>query len=114
VPELKQLHRTFTYNRTGGTFTVRDDVEYSSPQQFETALISLGQFTPGRMAAPATTAQFNVQVGAKVLKVQARASAPFVTSTDTIKENGGAKPNRLAVHLSAPVTKASVEVVISK
>lgn len=114
VPELKQLHRTFTYNRTGGTFTVRDDVEYSSPQQFETALISLGQFTPGRMAAPATRAQFNVQVGAKVLKVQARASAPFVTSTDTIKENGGAKPNRLAVHLSAPVTKASVEVVFSK
>ena len=41
VKELKKLHRTFIFSREGtGRLTVIDEVEFSSPQQFGTALIT--------------------------------------------------------------------------
>ncbi|MDO5113556.1 MAG: heparinase II/III family protein, partial [Planctomycetia bacterium] len=41
VPELQRLTRCFTYSRDGETsFEIVDEVEFSSPQTFETALVT--------------------------------------------------------------------------
>lgn len=45
VPELKKLHRTFTYSRQGaGSLTVTDEVAFESPRKFGTALVTLGKW----------------------------------------------------------------------
>ena len=50
VPELKKLERTFVFSRRGaGKITVSDAVEFDSPQEFETALITFGE---GKRLAP--------------------------------------------------------------
>ena len=49
VKELKTLHRTFIFSREGaGRLTVIDEVEFSSPQAFGTALIT---FSPWKELA---------------------------------------------------------------
>jgi len=43
VPSLVELQRTFVYSREGtGMVTITDKVRFSTPEQFETALITMG------------------------------------------------------------------------
>ena len=47
VEEIQELKRTFVYSRQGeGILTVIDEVVFSSPQDFETALITLSDWRP--------------------------------------------------------------------
>ncbi|NQT85383.1 heparinase II/III family protein, partial [bacterium] len=47
VKELTSLRRTFVYSRQGdGTLTVKDEVAFTEPRAFETALVTLGRWKP--------------------------------------------------------------------
>ena len=90
VASLKSLIRTFIYDRTKKSFTVRDEVVFSEPTQFEDALISFG----------------------KSLNVQVKCTG----GTYSLREEDIPNPNRLAPHRTAyvfdkPISEGTVEFV---
>jgi hypothetical protein len=110
VPALKKLHRTFIYSRRGkGCVEVIDEVEFSSPQTFETALITLGKW---RKIDDRTLVVYDDQECVEVrLDVQGGA---FVVEAQEIREDVRTKslPVRLAVRLTKPVKTARIAVKI--
>jgi hypothetical protein len=106
VPELKTLERTFVYSRAGaGSLKVSDRVEFTSPQAFETALITRGssrQLAPGKLlildSDQAVEATIQVTGGDYEIK------------SDQIREDSAVKPTRLAIALTRLVTSATIEV----
>ncbi len=108
VPTLKKLVRTFQYVRGAQpVFIVKDEVEFSQPETFETALISAGTFATEDKTS-VSVAQGDVSAGIKITS-----SAPYGLALDTINENASVKPNRLAIKLSEPVTSATITAVVS-
>ncbi len=108
VPALKKLVRTFQYVRGDNpSFSIKDEVEFRSPETFETALISAGEFATDDKTS--VTVKQN-QTSARISIV---ASAPYDLKTETIEENASVKPNRLAIRLSEPVTSATVTAVVT-
>jgi len=111
VPELKSLTRTFVYSRKGpGSLTVRDEVEFSSPQQFGTALITLGRWQPlGPNALTVYDTEEAVRVDLKVI------GAGYTLTSGLIDENvtAPAKPLRIGIDLKQPVKHAVIEAVIT-
>jgi hypothetical protein len=111
VPALKKLHRTFIYSRRGkGCVEVIDEVEFSSPQTFETALITLGKW---RKIDDRTLVVYDDQECVEVrLDVQGGA---FVVEAQEIREDVRTKslPVRLAVRLTKPVKTSKGNVVVN-
>lgn len=109
VPELKKLERTFVYSRQGhGSLEVRDDVEFSSPQTFGTAMITLGK------VEKTADGQIEVTDGDSTVHTRIRSSIGSVkTSTEEIHENAPVKPTRIAIDLPEPVTSATILIKIS-
>lgn len=105
VPELKKLERTFVYSRKdAGSLTVTDEVEFSSPQSFETALITLGRW---RMSDDDSLL---ISDAGQAVRVNIETPAGFDIKDEQIKENMRDKrlPTRIAIKLKGPVTKAAV------
>ncbi|MCX7045981.1 MAG: heparinase II/III family protein [Candidatus Sumerlaeota bacterium] len=106
VPELKSLERTFVYSRTGdGSLAVTDAVEFSSPQTFETALITFGQW---KQTAPQT---LMVTYENKSVRVDIdSADAAFEIIADQIKEDMRTKtlPTRIGIRLKDKTAKAKI------
>jgi hypothetical protein len=111
VPELAKLVRTFVFSRAGrGSLAVSDEVEFTSPQEFETALITLSPWK---------------QLSADTLQVGAGASAIEVTiaagehalriKAEEIHEDlpGKVVPKRLGIALTGPVQNATIRVTIA-
>lgn len=111
VASLQKLTRTYVYSRQGsGSMTITDEVAFSQPETFETALITLGAWK---------------QTGPKTLRIE-EGSAAINVAIDTggvdfkivpteIKEHVHTKklPVRLAIHLEQPVAQATVAVRIT-
>lgn len=108
VPELKTLTRTFVYSRAGeGSLKILDKVEFTTPQSFETALITRGSYrelTPGKLLLIDAD-----QVAAVEIAVT---GGEYALKSDLIQEDSTVKPTRLALAFTQPVTTATVEVTV--
>ncbi|TWT78869.1 Heparinase II/III-like protein [Planctomycetes bacterium CA13] len=106
VPDLKSLKRTFIYWRSKeGTLQVKDEVEFSSPQTFETALVTLGRWTQDGD----TLSIYELD---EAVQVRLKASAEFEVVGEEISEDvhTHSLPKRIAIRFKRPVTKATMTV----
>jgi ribosomal protein L13 len=107
VKELQSLVRTFVYSREGnGSLSVTDQVQFTSPQSFGTAVLTLGsweQLSPTHLRAYYVDAAVDVEIdtGGKA----------FTLKQEEITEQG-AHPFRLGIDLTEPVTEATVTLKI--
>ena len=111
VEGLQKLTRTYIFSRAGaGSLTVTDEVAFSQPQSFETALITLGQWKqtgPQTLRIEGGTAAINVQIDT--------GGAAFKIVPTEINEHVHTRklPVRLAIALEAPISQATVTVRIT-
>ncbi len=109
VPELERLERAFVYDRTGnGRLTVTDTVELAEPREFETALITDGDW---QRRDDGALVIWDVDRAVEVTIDTAGAAWELVV--DEIHEDAAAQPTRLAVRLAEPVTSATVTVTVT-
>jgi hypothetical protein len=111
VPDLQKLTRTYVFSReAAGSMTVTDEVVFSKPESFETALITLGQW---KQTAPHT---LRIEDGPAAINVQIdTGGVDFKIVPTEINEHVHTKklPVRLAIHLEPPVPQATVTVKIT-
>jgi len=112
VKDLKKLQRTFVFSREGsGSLTVTDEVEFASPQPFETALITFDKAKPG----PGDALLVGDGAGAVKVSIAVTGTRPFRLGSESIQEDlpEGRIPTRLGIELSEPVTKAAITLTIT-
>ncbi len=108
VPELTKLERSFVYDRTGdGSLRVTDSVAFDSPQSFETALITDGDW---RREEDGTLSVWDANRAVSVSVETGGAAWELVV--DEIEEDARAKPTRLGIRLSEPVAEATVTATV--
>ena len=111
VPELKKLERKYVYSRIGsGSLQVTDEVSFSQPCEFGTALIT---FSDWKQISPSA---LRVYDSGKTLQVDIKVTgADFEILPETIKEDVSARkqPTRLGINLKKPVTNAIVSLTIT-
>ncbi|HUV65260.1 MAG TPA: heparinase II/III family protein [Sedimentisphaerales bacterium] len=111
VPELKKLQRTFVYSRIGaGSLSVTDEVAFSKPCDFGTALVTFEAWQQLRDSSLA------VSDGTEALRVSIMATgAGFEIKPEVIHEDLSARkePTRLGINLTRPVTEALVSLTIT-
>jgi len=123
VPELKKLERKFVYSRSGnGSLSVTDEVTFSRPCDFGTALITFSQWkqlSPSSLMfydATAILAVHGLEARGTALRVDIKVTgAGFEIRPETIQENlsGNKKPTRLGINLKGPVTHAVISLTIT-
>ena len=110
VEELGRLERTFVFSREGaGSLTVTDEVEFTSPQRFGTALITFSPWK--RLAAD----KLLIGEGAEAVEVTiAVEGGEFQIEAEEIREDvhGGHLPTRLGIELAEPVAKAVLRLTV--
>jgi hypothetical protein len=106
VPDLQKLERTFTYRRgQAPSLEVRDEAKFSSPENFESALITWG--TSHRTGADELT----ISDGSAAVRVSIdTGGAPFHLRQETIDEDteNHRKPVHLGIVLDNKVPNAVV------
>ena len=107
VEAIESLVRTFTYDRKNYVVTVRDDVSFTEPKVFGTALITYDKIFERRKGEVVAYDAFgglqaNIEVTGGDWTLEDR-------EIDTINAN---KPHRLGVNLDRPVLKATVVITI--
>ena len=111
VPELRKLERKFVYSRTGsGSLCVTDEVTFSRPCDFGTALITFNRW---KQSSPSSLIVYDSK---KALHVDIEVTgADFEIQPDIIQEDVSArkKPTRLGINLTEPVTHALVSLTIA-
>ncbi|MEN6549052.1 MAG: heparinase II/III family protein [Armatimonadia bacterium] len=109
VPELEALTRTFTYSReANASLIVQDDVEFTSPQAFETALIVRSGY---RRNDDGSLFVYDVD---QAVRVEITCTGgDFELIEEQIKEDSAVKPLRVAIRLKQPVTTASLKATIT-
>ena len=111
VPEIKKLERTYIYSREGaGSLQVTDEVIFSQPCEFGTALIT---FSDWKQISPTSLI---IQDSSDALSVEIKVTgADFEIRPETIDEDVSAReqPTRLGIDLKKPVTKALVSITIT-
>lgn len=110
VDELRKLQRTFVYSREGqGSLTVTDEVEFATPQAFETALIT---YAPERRVEN-NSIRIGSSDAAVAVEVDA-GDAEFTVNQQEIDEDvhGSRLPVRLGIELTQPVAKAKIVLTI--
>jgi hypothetical protein len=111
VPELKKLEREFVYSRLGsGSLSVTDEVVFSQPCDFGTALVTFSQW---KQLSPSTVMIYEQEQALRVdIKVT---GAEFKIRSETIREDVRAnkQPTRLGITFTSPVTNALVCVTIT-
>jgi hypothetical protein len=111
VTELKKLERTFVYTRTGaGSLTVTDEVTFSKPCHFDTALITFDTWK--KLADSSLTVHDEKQSLRVDIKVD---GADFEIQPETIKEDLSVRkdPIRLGISLTSPVRHAIVTLTMT-
>ncbi len=110
VKELVKLEREFVFSReNGGGLSVTDSVQFSSPQQFGTALITFSDWTQ-----PAAD-RLLIGEGENAVAVTIEAQGTdFAVRAEKIEEDlsGGRIPTRLGIDLAEPVKAAAITVKI--
>jgi len=111
VPELQSLTRTFVYSREGaGSLTVTDRVAYTSPQTFETALVSPSE--------PVREQTYTLLIAGTEGMVRVAIDAggeEFDLVTEMLQDDSthADKGTRTGIRLEQPVQQASVTVTIA-
>jgi len=111
VKTLTTLTRTFTFRRTGGgSLTVADQVAFSAPAAFGTALITLGPWRrckDGRLLVGEGDTAVHV-------KIDTGGAAFTLTPTElTADVRTPTKPTRLGIDLKEPTRQATITVTIT-
>ncbi|MBN2593476.1 MAG: heparinase II/III family protein [Sedimentisphaerales bacterium] len=110
VPELEKLQRKFVYSRKGsGSLTVTDEIAFSKPNDFGTALIT---FDKWRQLSDSSV---EIRDQNKALRIDIEVTgADFEIKPETIKEDlsGGRLPARLGINLTKPVLRAVINLTI--
>ncbi|MBU4199007.1 MAG: heparinase II/III-family protein [Verrucomicrobia bacterium] len=110
VNELQSLKRTFVYSRKGdGSLTVTDEVSFSKPMSFETAVITLGTFEKKSDSA------LIISSGKEKLLAEfsTDGGAIEIISGEIGETHGNIKPLRIGFKLKIPVEKATITVIYS-
>ena len=106
VPELEKLHRKFVYSRQGsGSLTVTDEVIFSEPCDFGTALITFDKWQQ------LSGSSLMIRDQDKALRVDIEVTgADFKIQPETIEEDlsGRRLPTRLGINLTKPLLRAVV------
>ena len=111
VPELQRLERTFVYHRVApASLTVRDEVAFTKPESFQTALITWGnykQVSPNELVVTDTEGSVRVRIETD--------GTPFTLGSETLDEDlpNHKKPLRIGITLSRPVQNAVVTLIIT-
>ena len=111
INDLKQLKRTFVYHRNKPTsFTVTDEVAFTRPKSFETALITWGKVENISDDELLISDDF----GAVRVTVDT-GGQPFKVSEEVIDEDvpTDKKPTRIRIALKSAVTEARIRTTIS-
>ena len=108
APTLKSLRRTFSFDRTVPSVTVRDDVAFDSPQTFETCLVSTQSVH--QLAAQEVLA-YNGKGSVKAT-ITAEGGELVMTMGEVVNPNRVA-PKRVAIAFKQPVTTASITIVFT-
>jgi hypothetical protein len=109
VPTLKQLTREFIFDRTDGSLTVIDRVEFTAPELFESAVITLDKWQQ-----PAAD-RLQVGEGATAVAIQIDAGGePMRIESTTIDEDvkTRSRPIRIGIQLQQPVTQATIRLTV--
>jgi hypothetical protein len=110
VPSLQKLQRTFVFSRIGrGSLTVTDEVEFSAPQEFGTALITCA---PDRQIDEQTLV-FGEGAGAVRVEVTAQGGELKIGSEELHEDVHGPLPVRLGLDFATPIRKATITVTIA-
>jgi hypothetical protein len=110
VKSLQKLQRTFVFSRQGnGSLTVTDEVQFTEPQAFGTALIT---FSP-EVQAHDKTIVIGTGAGAVRVEIDSRGAA-FKVRTEELHEDihGSHLPVRIGVDLTEPATTATFTLTI--
>jgi hypothetical protein len=111
VPELKKLERKYVYSRIGaGSLLVTDEVKFSRPCDFGTALIT---FSRWKQTSPSTLMVYD---SGEALRVEIKvAGADFEIRPETIEEDVSARkqPIRLGINLKGTVNGALISLKIT-
>lgn len=111
VPTLKRLERAFTYQRGDKpSLTVLDEVEFTQPETFETALVTWGQWKK----VSDKELLFTESTGAVRVKIET-GGVPFDITSKQLEANvtTATKATRLGLVLKQPVTKGTVRLTIT-
>jgi hypothetical protein len=111
VPALRKLERKFVYSRIGkGSLCVTDEVTFSRPCNFSTALITFDSWKqPSSRSLIVHDSEKSLHVDIKTT------GSDFKIESETINEDVSArkKPTRLGINLTEPVTHALVCLTIT-
>ena len=111
VPELEKLERKFIYSRLGsGSLQVTDEVAFSRPCEFGTALIT---FSHWKQTSPATLIVYDSE---EALRVEIKVTGTdYEIRPETIEEDVSARkqPTRLGINLKKQVTNALISLKIT-
>lgn len=110
VPTLQRLDRTFIFQREKSSLTVRDEVEFSTAETFESALITWGEWKQ------LSTNEFQITDGNDSARVKIDTEGrPFDISLKplTAKVATVKKPIHIGIALREPVTNARVVFTIT-
>ncbi|MCE5185605.1 MAG: heparinase II/III-family protein [Planctomycetaceae bacterium] len=107
VEELQKLERAFVYSRSGGgCLIVTDDVEFSTPQSFETALITYGTYTR------TDTRTLELSDNGKTAIVEISSGGNGIEISDQPIEQTKGSPRRIAIAFEKPVKKGQISMKI--
>jgi hypothetical protein len=108
VPELKSLVRRFEYSRRGsGSLLVKDEVSFSKPSTFGTAVITLDKWKK------VSESSLTIYGGDEALRVDIDTGGEaFEIKAETIEEDVSAprKPVRLGINFKEPVRKGVIAI----
>ncbi|MBN1807400.1 MAG: heparinase II/III family protein [Sedimentisphaerales bacterium] len=118
VPELLKLERRFVYSRIGkGSLTVTDEVTFSRPCTFGTALITFDNCAVRHpVEKQSSSGTLIVYDSKKALNVDINITgSDFEIKSETINEDVSArkKPTRIGINLTEPVKNALVSMTIT-
>ncbi len=111
VAGLEKLEREFVFSRTGrGSLTVTDEVIFSAPSAFGTALITLGEWE--RLESDALMVRDGK--GAVRVDIVSTGGNLDVNATEIEEDvRGDRRPTRIGIDLSRPVTRATIRMTIT-
>jgi len=109
VETLAKLERTFRYSRAGeGSLSVTDEVEFTAPEAFGTAIIVRGSW---RQASPGELLVYDGEQAARV-EIGAEGGTGALTE-ERIEEDAAVKPLRIGISFTEPVTAGAITLRIT-
>ena len=106
VPELVKLTRTFVFDRKNPQVVIMDEVDFSSPQTFQDAIIT---YSPYDIAAQDSLRIFQDKQALQV-KIDVEGAENWNITHETIDNPNRRSPARLAIDLLQPVLHAKVTI----